>query len=193
MNFLKIVAFSLLVPAFLFSCKKWSDPAAPQDPRLDDNKYCNDPDAVNYNWNFPGVPDNSVCIFPADLFKGTYSFTDSIYNVQNVFDSARSQNTYTLHIIALGKRTLRITGFCSASDSLKFTAERSTYRATADTTIFLNDTTKVFGQFFCRTQDTLSGSVSKNQNDSSGRTVRVDFRVVSDTGVYFHRGTAIKQ
>lgn len=190
MKFPKIIALFLLVPVFLFSCKKWSDPVAPDDPRLDDNRYCNDPDAVNYNWNFPGVPDSSVCIFPADLFKGIYSYTDSIYNSESVFDSAKSQNTYTLYIIPLGKRTLRVVGFCG-SDSLEFTAERSTYRATADTTIFLNDTTKVFGQFFCRTQDTLSGYFMKSQEDSIS--LKIDFLVVSDTGAHYHRGTAIKQ
>ncbi|HRO42122.1 MAG TPA: hypothetical protein PL009_04775 [Flavipsychrobacter sp.] len=186
-----IAVFGLLLFTILFSCKKWSDPAAPQDPRLDDNKYCNDPEAVNYNWNFPGQPDNSVCIFPADLFKGTYLFTDSIYNSQNVFDSARSQNIFTLQVFPIGKRTLRILGFCGLTDSLKFTAERSTYRATADTTIFLNDTTKVYGQFFCRTQDTLTGFFMKSHTDTNA--LKIDLQVISDTGIYFHRGTAVKQ
>lgn len=193
MSFLKTAAVALLLPLGLFSCKKWSDPAAPQDPRLNEKKYCNDPEAVNYNWNFPGQPDNTVCIFPADLYQGTYSFTDSIYNSQSVFDSARSQQIYILRLVPVGKRHLRIVGFCGGTDSLKFTAERSTYRATADTTLFLNDTTKVHGQLFCRTQDTLTGFVRKNQNDSTGKTIHFDLRVVSDTGVYFHRGTAIKQ
>lgn len=193
MTILKTFAVALLLSLGLSSCKKWTDPQPPYDPRLGENRYCNDPEAVNYNWNFPGVADNSVCIFPADLFKGTYTFTDSIYNSESVFDSARPQTIYTLHLIALGKRSLRIVGFCNSMDSLKFTAERSTYRAGADTTIFLNDTTKVHGQFFCRTQDTLTGFVMKNQNDSAGKTIRFDLRVVSDTGVFFHRGTAYKQ
>lgn len=191
MKFPKIIALFLLVPVFLFSCEKWSDPVAPDDPRLYENKYCNDPEAVNYNWNFPGVPDSAVCIFPSDLFNGTYLYTDSIYDSENVFDAAKSQNTYTLQIIPLGKRTLRVVGFCGLNDSLKFTAERSSYRATADTTIFINDTTKVFGQFFCRTLDTLTGSFMKNQEDSLS--LKIDFLVVSDTGTFYHRGTAIRQ
>lgn len=180
----------LFIVLSTLSCKKWSDPAAPQDPRLTENKYCNDPEAVNYNWNFPGVADNTICFYPADIFKGTYSFTDSVYNSQNVFDSAGSLTTYTLQVIPIGKRQLRILGFCSGSDSLKFTAERATYQASADTTIFLNDTTKVFGQFFCRTLDTLSGYIRKNQNDSLS--LIFDLKVVSDTGINFHKGTAVR-
>jgi len=191
MKFSKIGLLVLMVPVVMFSCKKWTDPAAPQDPRLDDNKYCNDPDAVNYNWNFPGTPDNSVCYYPSDLFKGTYLFTDSIYNSQSVFDSARSLQTYTLQVLPVGKKALRIVGFCGANDSLQFTAERSTYRALADTTIFLNDTTKVYGQYFCRTEDTLSGFFMKNQLDTS--ILMIDLKVISDTGTYFHKGRAYRQ
>src|SRR5690606_9184265 len=119
----------LLACTVFYACKKWTDPEPPQDPKLQERKYCNDPEAVNYNWNFPGVADSSVCIYPADLFAGTYSFTDSIYDGQEFFDSAHSQTTYTLQFIPIDKSRLRTVGFCGISDSLKFTAERSTYRA----------------------------------------------------------------
>src|SRR5690606_18082647 len=172
----------ILIAISCAACEKWTDPEAVDDPRLHDRFYCNDPEAVNYNWNFPGVADSSVCIYPADLFAGTYSFTDSIYDGQEFFDSAHSQTTYTLQFIPIDKSRLRTVGFCGISDSLKFTAERSTYRASADTTIFMNDTVKVFGQFFCRTLDTLSGYLTKNRNDST--LINIQLRVVSDTGVY---------
>lgn len=181
----------LLACTVFLACKKWTDPEPPQDPKLNERKYCNDPEAMNYNWNFPGVADSSVCIYPADLFEGIYSFTDSVYDGQEIFDSARSQTTYMLEFIAIDKNRLRAIGFCGVNDSLKFTAERSTYRASADTTIFRDDTVKVFGQFFCRSLDTLSGYLTKNRNDST--LINIQLRVVSDTGIYFHKGTAIKQ
>jgi len=191
MKFPGIIILAIISCTVFYSCKKWSDPTTPTDPRLNERKYCNDPEAVNYNWNFPGKPDNSVCIYPSDLFKGTYTFTDSIYNDQQLFDSAGSQTLYTLQFIPVDKSRFRVVGFCANTDSLKFTAERSTYQANADTTIFLNDTTKVYGQFFCRNLDTLSGNIVKSRSDSTSITIQ--FQVVSDTGINYHRGTAIKQ
>lgn len=90
----------------LISCEKWQDSKADSDPRLQDRKYCNDPDAVNFNWGFPGVPDSTKCIFPTDLYVGTYSFTDSIYSSNNLLDTLQSKTTYTLYIIPLSKNSL---------------------------------------------------------------------------------------
>ncbi len=191
MNIPGYFLLSILWLCTLTACKKWTDSDSPDDPRLNERKYCNDPTAVNYNWNFPGQPDSSVCIYPSDLYTGTYSYTDSVYDSQNIFDSTRSTNNYLFTIFATGKTSLRITGFCGPSASLPFTAQRSSYRAAADTTIFMDDTVKVYGQLFCRTQDTLTGYFIKNQYDST--VLLIDFRVVSDTGINFHRGTAIKQ
>ncbi len=186
--------FLLSITALLLaqsSCKKWEDKPAVQDPRITERKYCNDPDAINYNWNFPGTPDNSVCIFPSDNFSGTYLYTDSIYSADNVLDTLSSPTTYLLRVFTSGKRNIRVTGFCSPADSLLMTAERSTFRANVDTTLFMNDTTKVFGQLFCRPADTLSGYFYKPLADTAA--LHVNFKVVSDTGVNYHRGTAVKQ
>ncbi|MBS1740821.1 MAG: hypothetical protein JST88_09800 [Bacteroidetes bacterium] len=185
-----IILFAVMATTIFISCKKWTDPAAPKDPRLNDHRYCNDPLAVNYNWNFPGVADNTVCIYPSDLFKGTYSFTDSVYDNQQNLDTINPRKTYLLYFLPVTKYQFRVVGFCGVFDSLKFTAERSTYRANADTTIFQFDTIKVYGQYFCRQLDTLTGYFQKNKNDSTLMTVQ--FRVVSDTGTFFHKGTAVK-
>jgi len=61
----------------ILGCTKWTDTQNASDPRLT-QKYCNDPFAVNYNWGFPGIPDNSTCVFPSDVYVGTYVFHDSI-------------------------------------------------------------------------------------------------------------------
>jgi len=188
------ISYCLLPLAILLtiltSCEKWKDEKAEDDPRLNDRKYCNDPEAVNYNWGFPGKPDNTVCFYPSDLYEGTYLLTDSVYTQDNVFDSAASLQTYTLELIPISKSRFVIRGFCP-TDSLEFTAGRTTFRAIADTTFVAANNKKDFGQPLCRVQDTLTGLIIKNQLDSTQ--LFIDWRVVSDTGVNYHRGTAIKQ
>jgi len=174
------------------SCKKWKDSIATDDPRLHDRKYCNDPEAVNYNWEFPGVPDNSICIFPSDLYKGIYTFTDSVYNSNEIFDSLLSKQTYTIQVLAMSKKHLAIIGFCS-NDTLFFTAGRTTYSASADSTLKLNDSTKAFGQPMCRMLDTLTGTITKNSLDTTNTKIKFNWKVVSDTGSNYHKGTAVKQ
>ncbi len=192
MNIQRIIIF-ILVP-FLYSCEKWEDKKAVRDPSLDDRKYCNDPQAVNYNWNFPGQADSTVCFYPSDIFKGTYQFTDSVYNADYSFDLDRPRSTYTLQIVALTRNKLAVIGFCGLNDSLKFTAERSSYRANVDSTIRISDTTFDYGQFFCRIEDTISGYISENRFDTTPpNKLLIEFMVRSDTGINFHRGTAIKQ
>lgn len=195
-NFKQIYPWAVVLMVFSFvvaisSCEKWEDKKAEQDPRLQDRKYCNDPEAVNYNWNFPGVPDNTVCFYPSDLFTGTFLYTDSVYSSNNVFDSAGSLNTYTLFITPLSKNKFVIKGFCP-TDSLKFTAGRSTYMAISDSLLKVNDSTFLPGQFLCRINDTLTGTITNNKNDSLDN-LYINWTVVSDTGVNYHRGTAIKQ
>jgi hypothetical protein len=129
-------------------------------------------------------------VYPSDLFKGTYLYTDSVYSKDNVFDSAGSLVTYMLQFLPLNSQQFAVVGFCT-NDSLLFTGERTTFRAHADTTIMGPDTSIGYGQFFCRTLDTITGSITKNRTDTSR--LYFDFTVVSDTGVNYHRGTAIKQ
>lgn len=177
----------LLIITALASCKKWKDEKGPADPRLS-RKYCNDPEAVNYNWDFPGTPDNSVCYYPADGFKGAYSFVDSVFNAaDNKFISVVN---YTLYFGPRGKQKFAVSGFCSNTDSVFFTSNRY-YRATGDTTVrFSQDTANGAGQLFCRTLDTLSGNIDRVGNNDSF--FNISFTVVSDTGTTLHAGTAVK-
>jgi hypothetical protein len=57
----------------------------------------------------------------------------------------------------------------------------------------LNDTTKAFGQPFCRILDTLSGTITKDRFDTTNTKIKFNWKVVSDTGTYYHKGTAVKQ
>ena len=163
------------------SCKKYTDEPGQSDTRLS-RKYCNDPEAVNFNRDFPGTEDNSVCIFPADAFEGRYVFTDSLFN--GAGKRITELSPVTLSFIAQSRVKLSVTGFCNdGTKAITLTANR-VLRATADTTV-LN------GQLLCREKDTVSGYITQATTDST----RIQFflTVASDTGTVFHRGTAYRQ
>jgi hypothetical protein len=180
-----IIFISVLLIAagsILFSCNKYKDSKAVQDPRLI-NPYCNDPLAVNYNWGFPGKPDNTVCFYPPSLFKGAFLFYDSVSLLSSGLFIYADSLVLTIH--ALSKTKISIFGFCSNGDSILLTASAQ-YVASVDT---LGDTVTHWGQPFCSTGDTVSGTVTKDRiNDSL---IYFNFQVASDTGVVTtHIGSA---
>lgn len=165
----------------LYACQKWEDKPAVNDPRIN-RPYCNDPQAVNYNWDFPGVPNDSVCFYPVTAFQGEFFFLDSVFLGDNTFAYA---NGYTLHIYALSHTKIALVGFCPRGDSIKLTTGKS-YIATVDSSL------NMAGQVFCRMQDTVQGTVIKSPLDSAN-ILRVNLSILTDTGTTFHIGTAIKQ
>lgn len=166
----------------IFSCKPTDYSAAAPDT-LSTRFYCNDPEAVNYNWGFPGQENNSLCFYPSDAFAGRYEFTDSIYQDDGSFDSAGSLRTYALTLRVLNRQQFSLSGFCAGGDSQRLTATRF-FRATIDTTT-------VNGQALCRPQDSVLGTFTRTLEDTSR--LRIELRVVSDTGITIHRGTAYRQ
>ena len=166
-----------------YSCAKWKDPAPINDPRLT-NPYCNDPAAVNYNWGFPGKPDNSICFYPNSLFVGTYMYYDSVYK-DTLFLGADS---FLVNIFATDTSHTRIflQGFCGRD--MRLTALPG-YQATVDTLVGDTTTTSAGQNNFCRLQDTLSGIISRDRLDSP-TVLHINFQVASDTGLTVHVGTA---
>jgi hypothetical protein len=176
----------LAMAVMLYSCKKWKDEQPTPDSRLT-RPYCNDPEAVNYNWDFPGKPDNTTCFFPTEVFSGAYSFTDSLYSGDLEYDTFY---TYNISLVARSKSKFVVTGFCQGGGKeLTFTADRY-YRAAADS-LMMADSTFLSGQIGCRAADTLSGLITKDPRENNR--LRINFTVLSDTGTTFHIGTAIKQ
>ena len=183
-----ILLFILCVGAF-YSCKKYADPAPGSAPQLT-NPYCNDPAAVNYNVGFPGKPDNTTCIYPSDLFAGTYWFHDTVRIISSgLFISADSFEVRITHASSTDKAKIGVSGFCGGSVQLLFTAN-ATYTATSDTTI--GDTTTLhIGQRFCNVYDTLQGTLTRDRVSDS--VLYIDFKVYSDTATYSHQGVATKK
>ncbi len=87
-------------------------------------------------------------------------------------------------ITSQSRNQLRISGLCgSGGATISLTAAR-TLRATVDTAVLT-------GQLLCRPADTVNGFITGSLDDST----RIQFflRVVSDTGVSMHTGTAYRQ
>ena len=186
MRYLITIILTLCAGAcILFSCAKWKDPAPTTDPRLT-NPYCNDPNAVNYNWGFPGKPDNSICYYPTDLFKGAYMYHDTIYK-NGFFIGADS---FLLNIHALTQTKMSVFGFCGGADSILMTANLL-FSSSVDTLIGDSITTAE-GQMLCVIKDTLSGNMLRDRLDSPA-VLHVIFQVITDTGTVQHSGSAIIQ
>lgn len=178
-NYLKYTVSFLLLVCWAASCSKWQDKEG-EDLGLS-NRYCNDPLAINYNHGFPGVADNSVCVFPADPFAGTYIFNDTVYLPDP--DTLYPEQVM-LRVVALSRQQLALEQFCP-SRRLTFFADRY-YRAVSDTDSLIGPGR----QLMCRIADTMSGSIEFRPSDSS---LYLDFSVVSDTGTSVHKGRAYKQ
>ena len=168
----------LLCLPLLSACNKWEDKPA-EDLDLP-NKYCNNPIAINYNVGFPGIEDNTVCIFPSDPYAGQYTFQDSVYSEDEV---AMPGATINFQVNAVSQSGLAIRNFCGNGNELLFTADRY-FRAASDSIIGQGT------QLMCRSADTLSGTLEYRAYDSS---LYIDFKVVSDTGTSTHKGRAYKK
>ncbi len=173
---MRYILFFILFSAGLVSCKKVMDPDA-QTYEGQDTPYCNDPEAINYNHNFPGTAANATCIFPTDPFTGLYALADTVYTADFASYYILSD---TVRVYPLSKTHMALIGFCGQFDSLKLTAGRY-YRANLDSTTSM-------GQFLCNPKDTISGIL---KSDSIG--LRIDFTLHSDTaGTKYHKGTGIR-
>lgn len=165
------------------SCLKADDPPpAKPNPNLT-NHYCNNPNAINYNWGFPGIPDSTVCVFPDDLFKGQWVLTDSIFHADSTFNYAETQTLNFLPTEDSSRSHLKITGFCGNTSFLLATADKYG-NAVIDS---MNSTTA--GQFLCSPNDTAIGEFQIIQ---PGRdSMQIQLTVTGLSGGY-HKGIAKK-
>jgi hypothetical protein len=172
---LRILALLLLC---LGACKKYKDPDPFTDSRIK-NKYCNIPTAINYNWDFPGIEDNSTCIFPAQIYKGNYLFHDTITTELGEFVS---KDSFMVSFLQIDSTRLTVSGFCGLN--LHYAKATRFFKFTLDSLIGN-------GQLFCNNKDTIVGGGSKiGLQDTS--TIQIVYQLQTDTGVVFHKGTAVK-
>ncbi|HTN17857.1 MAG TPA: hypothetical protein VL092_09270 [Chitinophagaceae bacterium] len=168
-----------LCVALLAGCQKWEDKTPP--PIDLTKRYCNVPVAINYNHNFPGIEDNSVCIFPSGPYVGEYAFVDSVFYPD--VDTATLFPLVNFNVSSRNDTQVYVNNFCSGGQQLAFSTNRY-YRAISDSVIAPGK------QLMCRSLDTLSGTMEYRPADSS---IYLEFTVVSDTGITTHRGRAYKK
>jgi hypothetical protein len=171
----RILALLLL---FFCACKKYKDPEPVTDSRIK-NKYCNIPSAINYNWDFPGVEDNSTCIFPAQIYTGSYFFHDTTIDEAGAFIR---KDSFPVSFVQIDSIHLTISGFCGAT----------AHKATASRFLkFTLDSLQGNGQTFCNSKDTIAGNGFKaGIQDTS--TIQLVYQLQTDTGIVYHKGTAFK-
>jgi hypothetical protein len=174
----------VLVLCALASCQPKEENYPTTDPRLGTRSYCNNPSAVNYNWDFPGKPDNSVCFFGPDLFKGAFSYRDTIFRPDGTIDSPRSGRAYNLTIYGLDTSRAVLVGLCPGGDTVYMHTPRTGFRASFDSST-------VKGQRLCRVQDTVSGTLLRELSNTNS--ISLSFTVFSDTAVNLHKGTAYRR
>lgn len=183
-----ILITAILGIAGLIACKKYKDPD-PVDLGLT-RKYCNDPIAANYNDSFPGVPDNSVCVYPTELFEGSWLFKDSVYLPDMTFVRAQDYTlTFTSRDPTLDtlRNKLFLSGFCNNGNRLELTANRFGLAMTDTLIEYTNG-----GQLFCNTTDTISG-MFRIIFEKTGKRINIQMNEVVPDGTYLHSGYAIKQ
>ncbi len=176
---MRFLSFSFLL-LLMLSCKKYHDPKPFTDDRLNTRKYCNDPAAINFNWDFPGYPDNNVCIYPSQIYSGDYLFYDTI---TDFLGNYKRNDSFDLHFSNLDSVHLNISGFCGAKI---FTARANRFLK------FHLDTLFGYGQVFCNTQDTIALNGSK-KDIADTNSINIQYQIYTDTGIVYHYGTAIKK
>ena len=177
----KILLLTLSCSVAIYACSKYKDPDPAQpDPRLN-NPYCNDSRAINYNWGFPGKPDNSVCIYPVDPFLGSWVLTDTIYLVNGDISGVQTKNlTFTATEDTILTH-LSVSGWCGGTTPFYLTANK--YRKAVVDTLLIGS----IGQYLCNNTDTLSGMMTAKTD-----TFRIDLAITNASGTTYHKGTAIK-
>lgn len=166
------------------SCSTYTDP---EKPDIDDqlqNKYCNIPTAVNYNWNFPGKEDNSICFYSWDFYEGRWQFINDVYAANNNVEKLYSDTivlSFSKNAADTAKAEMQVSGWCG-SGNFNILIDRF-YIAKTDTM------PNGFNyQIVCL--DTISGTLEKNIMDTS--TLSLKMSVLSPNGQFNYIGIGTK-
>lgn len=171
--------YGIIVCFCLLSCKKYKDPEPFTDSRIN-TKYCNDPSAINFNWDFPGIPDNSVCVYPSQIYNGSFLMYDTIINY---LGETLATDTFSILMSAIDTTRIHITGFCG----------NQIYKAHANRFLsFTLDSTLGNGQLFCNNKDTISGGAKKSGLHDT-IPILWKYYIQTDTGVVTHIAQAVKK
>lgn len=168
------------------SCDRYEDKTLQDWDDQDNSYYCNQADAINYNWGFPGLINDSICIFPNEVFEGTWYLTDTIFNDTLGIEQIQ-ERWVTIDWVADDTISykLKMMGFCEEDQPLYFDANRFMLANIVDD---LEDTN---GQLYCDLTSSISGNIRKDNIDSD--TLYLQMLQQTNTDLLFTiKGRAIK-
>lgn len=169
----------------LTACSKSGDKKGPDISDQLNRKYCNIPGAVNYNWNFPGIEDNSTCFFATSFYEGNWMFVDTV----------KSHDETVIRIDTLGLsfqkieqdltyQKMHMTGWCG-TESLIIDVDRF-YLARTDS--FDNNQG---WQKICNNRDSVFVEMRKSIYDTTQLTINIIQYL--PTSVLYHSGSGIRK
>ncbi len=162
------------------SCTKGEDTASPDISDLLTNRYCNNPNAVNYNWNFPGIEDNATCFFSYYFYEGDWIFIDTIRRSDS---SIVGVETYYLNFEKIipdtSESLMAMSGWCSSA-SLIIHVDRFYF---ARTDSFDNNGG---WQKMCSNSDSIFVQMRKDIVDTTA--LDINIQEVKNNETFFHRG-----
>lgn len=180
----KILGITAALSAMiLYACSKYKDPPN-ANPVETGRHYCNDSRAINYNWGFPGTPDNDTCVYPVDSMLGNWKFTDSIFLPNGNLQEVTTRNLNFTSTEDTVFRHMAVSGWCSGAP-IHITVDKYSFAYT-DTLI-----EGAYGQLLCAVTDTVTGNFKKREAQRD--TMDIDLTLSAPEGVTRHKGIALRQ
>lgn len=180
----RIQAAIIIICCSAVSCSKVEEQQSPDISGQLTSHYCNDPDAANYNVGFPGIPDNSVCVYPYDKFLGEWEVHDSIFKADSSFHEVIIRHfNIQAATFDTNKTAMMIHDWCSTPIE-----------------IFCNKYGKAYiknmldypdsAQVVC-SNDSIMGTFTLINNEDSA--MRISLINKNTVGHFFHKSTAVKR
>lgn len=171
----RLFSFLLILPAFLLlnACEKYED--LPKGDYDADGYYCNDARAINYNVGFPGIANDSICVFPVEPFEGNWTMIDTLLDDEMEIISTHQGQVSLVPIENDSIDNLFIMeGYCDNNFAITFQANRYLLGM-----VFDNIEDEI-GHFDCDGTSILTGFIAANNMHAD--TIRIQMRKKTTDG-----------
>lgn len=183
LSFVKISLFFAALSMFFIACEKYKDKKGDDIQDQLKNKYCNIPFAINYNWGFPGIEDNSTCYFAYEFFEGSWIFIDTVSKDEVVLSIDTIPISFARKEADTTLASIEMMGLCNL-EKLNLITDKF-YNAITDT---MENGEKF--QVICNNQDTIAGTIARHISDSTNLSIKLS--VTNANGTFIHKGIAIR-
>src|SRR5690554_1322158 len=177
-------ALFLAIAFFFASCEKYEDKA--NKDWDGDEFYCNDPEAVNYNWGFPGEINDSLCIYPTELFVGDWIMIDTVFNdTLAIIDIQQRAVSFVNKSDDSLNHLIELEGYCEDHSTIIFQANRFMLASVLD--ILVDD----LGQLNCDGESIITGFIRTQSLQSDTLYLQLMKRTAQDEN-FMIKGVAFK-